>query len=403
MMDDANARRHFWRGTRGAIAASSLGCLLAASGMAQSRTSQLETTGFAGYQEQSFALLRSRRIFQSDDRAAELVWNGPGEWRPVSRDAHQPPEKGILLVHGLGDSPWSFHDLAPELAREGFLVRTVLLPGHGTKPDDLLDVTLEQWRRVVQEQVAAMQQDVSGPVFLGGFSTGANLALEVAYSHPEIAGLVLVSPGFRTSVPLGWLAPLVARIRPWLVTPGDRAPAQNVVRYMTTPTNGFAQFYRSAQAAQRLLRERTYDKPVFMAVAQHDSVLDAKYLLDVFQRRFINPHSRMVWYGSAPVGLSDPARVIVREDKLVQHRISQFSHMGLLFSPSNPLYGSGGSVRICLNSLDRDATRECEQSRQVWYSDWGYQEEGKIHARLTFNPYFDWQASVMASVLAGPQ
>lgn len=359
-----------------------------------------EPASFAEYQRNAYAQVRARRIFQTQDRDAELTWNGPGEWRPASAEAGAPPNKGILLVHGLGDSPWSFHDLAHELVAQGFLVRTVLLPGHGTRPDDLLEVTFEQWRQVVQEQAAALQRDVAGPVYLGGFSTGANLVLEVAYARPEIAGLVLFSPGFRTSVPLDWLAPVVARIRPWMVTPGDLVPAQNAVRYLATPTNGFAQFYWSARAAQRLLRERTYDKPVFMAVAQHDSVIDTAYLLDVFQHRFTNPDSRLVWYGAAPVGLTDQVRVLVREDKLPQERISQFSHMGLLFSPSNPLYGARGSVRVCLNGLDRATIRACEQGAPVWYSDWGYREQGKIHARLTFNPYFDWQASVMATVLA---
>lgn len=36
----------------------------------------------------------------------------------------------------------------------------------------------------------------------------------------------------------------------------------------------------------------------------------------------------------------------------------------------------------------------------VWYSDWGYQEPGKTHIRLTFNPYFDWQNPIMATVLS---
>lgn len=373
--------------------------LLVACAAMHGSVDRTESVNFAEYQRSTDAQVRARRLFQTQDPEAEITWNGPGEWRPASADG-APASKGILLVHGLGDSPWSFHDLAHELVAQGFLVRTVLLPGHGTRPDDLVEVTFEQWRKVVQEQAAAMQRDVAGPVFLGGFSTGANLVLEVAYARPEIAGLVLFSPGFRASVPLGWLAPVAARIRPWIVAPGNLAPAQNAVRYMVTPTNGFAQFYWSARAAQRLLRMRTYDKPVFMAVAQHDSVIDTAYLLDVFQRRFTNPNSRLVWYGTSPPGLTDLARVLVREDKLPDERISQFSHMGLLFSPSNPLYGARGSVRVCLNSLDKEATRACEQGAQVWYSDWGYREEGKIHARLTFNPYFEWQASVMSGVLA---
>lgn len=377
-----------------------LACLLASCTAVPGDIPTNASASFAEYQRTAYAQLRERRLFQTQDHDAELAWNAPSEWRPVVAGTGAPASKGILLIHGLGDSPWSFHDLAHELVAQGFLVRTVLLPGHGTRPDDLVNVTLEQWRQVVQGQVAAMQRDVAGPIYLGGFSTGANLALEVAYDRPDIAGLVLFSPGFRSSVPLGWLAPLVARIRPWIVTPGHLVPVQNEVRYLATPTNGFAQFYRSARVAQRLLRERTYDKPVFMAVAQHDSVLDTAYLLDVFQRRFTNPDSRLVWYGTSPAGLADHARVLVREDKLPQERISQFSHMGLLFSPSNPLYGAQGSVRICLNGFDKDAMHACEQGAPVWYSDWGYQEEGKIHARLTFNPYYDWQASVMAAVLA---
>lgn len=45
-----------------------------------------------------------------------------------------PTGAGILLVHGLGDSPWSFSDIAQSLAANGILVRTVLLPGCGTQP-----------------------------------------------------------------------------------------------------------------------------------------------------------------------------------------------------------------------------------------------------------------------------
>jgi len=38
----------------------------------------------------------------------------------------------------------------------------------------------------------------------------------------------------------------------------------------------------------------------------------------------------------------------------------------------------------------------------VWYSDWGHREPGKAFARLTFNPYFEWQSGVMMEVLAYP-
>lgn len=355
---------------------------------------------FSEYQQHAFSRVLDRREFQTLDRQSELVWNAPAEWRPGAFDKGTRPQRGILLVHGLGDSPWSFHDLAPALAEKGYLVRTVLLPGHGTRPADLLDVDVDDWRMSVHEQAAGLKQDVDGDVYLGGFSTGANLVLEVAYAEPSVAGLLLFSPGFRSDLaPLDGMAPLIARVRPWFMEPGEGVPSQNAVRYINTPLNGFAQYYYSSRIAQRLLGSRPYDKPVFLAVAEHDSVLDTGFLRETFSRRFSHPASRMIWYGnSGSLDGTDP-RVLHREDHLPEWRISQFSHMGLLFAPDNPLYGQTGSLRLCLNSMDGEATRTCEKSDAVWYSAWGYHEEGKAHARLTFNPYFDWQISVVEQVL----
>lgn len=357
-----------------------------------------DSADFATYQLETQLQLNLRRNFQTAETLSELEWNSPKQWHPAT-DIR--PSKGILLVHGLGDSPWSFHDLAPILVKQGFLVRTVLLPGHGTRPEDLLGVDLKEWQRVVREQSEALQRDVEH-VYLGGFSTGANLVLEYAYGNPDVAGLLLFSPGFRSSSQWDWLTPLAAWLRPWLIAPDGLRPMQNSVRYFNTPTNGFAQFYRSSHMSQRLLAERPYDKPVLMVVAQHDSVLDTRYLLDKFQHRFTHPASRLIWYGDIPIELFDRRRVLVREDSLPSQRISQFSHMGLLFSPSNTLYGEHGSLRICLNGQQAEAMQACEQGAPVWYSDWGYREDGKVHARLTFNPYFDWQASVMVGVLSEP-
>jgi len=73
--------------------------------------------------------------------------------------------------------------------------------------------------------------------------------------------------------------------------------------------------------------------------------------------------------------------------------------MGVLFSPANPLYGTDVSRRICSNGQKTQDTKACQHGATVWYSDWRYRENGKIHARFTFNPYFDWQTSVMANIL----
>ena len=75
--------------------------------------------------------------------------------------------------------------------------------------------------------------------------------------------------------------------------------------------------------------------------------------------------------------------------------------MGVLFSPDNPLYGSQGQLRICLNNMNAEERKACENGSPLWFSAWWYHEEGKVHARLTYNPYFSWQNAVMFDVLGG--
>ena len=358
----------------------------------------LGQASFAAYRQQTLEWIQANRTFQTDDHAAELAWNAPREWRPrgVAR-------RGILLVHGLGDSPFSFNDVGQTLADQGFLVRTVLLPGHGSKPADMLDVTLKQWQQVVREQTRIMENEVPA-VYLGGFSTGANLVLDYAYEHPEIAGLVLFSPAFRPENTYAWLTQYIGWFRPWLASPNDGIrPMQTPVRYLNVPTNGFAQFYRSALLAQDHLAERLYTKPVFIAITQHDSVLDTTYVLDTFNARFSHPASRLIWYGDNPATAAKTPRVLVRNDYLPQDRIAQFSHMGLMFSPDDPLYGKDGKQRICWNGQQAEDMQKCLNGEPVWYSDWGHREPGKVFARLTFNPYFEWQTGVMIGVLGAAE
>lgn len=368
------------------LACAAWGC----AGVGDARAS-VRYDSFEAYQRDTLARLTASRASRGSAAAAEARLNLPSEWRPAG-----PVRGGILLVHGLGDSPWSFHDLGPELARQGFLVRSVLLPGHGTDPHDMLGVSLEDWRRVVAEQADLLRRD-AGPIVLGGFSTGANLVLDQAYESPDVAGLLLFSPAFRSSVPFGWLTPALRYVRPWLLDPATAHEDAIPVRYTMVPTNGFAQFHRSSRLALRHLAQRRFERPVLMVLAAGDSVVDTAHALEAFRTRFPHPASRLLWYGAPPA--ADDPRILARPDRLPDWRISQFSHMGLLFSPDNELYGRHGTIRLCRNGPDEAATRACREGAEPWFSDWGYHEEGKVHARLTFNPYFAWQAQRMSELM----
>ncbi len=350
---------------------------------------------FASYQQQTRHWLQQHRQFVTATPQDELAYNSPQQWQPAGA-----PRGAILLVHGLGDSPYSFTDLGPALAESGYLVRSVLLPGHGSKPADLIAAQYQDWQTLVAQQTALLQRE-GLPVYLGGFSTGANLVMLQAMAEPRVAGVLLFSPAFKSDSRIDWLAPWVAPIKPWLRQP-DEGVQQTAVRYLNVPTNGFGLFYRSSSAVLSALAAKPYDKPAFMVLAERDSVVDVGEARRLFQQRFTHPASRLVWYGRQAGNGQDP-RQLWQSDYLPQQRISQFSHMSVLFSPANPLYGQDGSLRMCRNGQEDAEVAACQRGATVWYSDWGYREPGKVHARLTFNPYFNWQLGVMRSVLQTAQ
>ncbi len=358
-----------------------------------SAASMTHSPAFQAHAEATRKWVRAHRSFQTQQLDREVEWNAPFELRPPT-----PTTKAILLVHGLGDSPWSFVDVAHRLVDQGYVVRTLLLRGHGTQPADLIGVQLEDWQRQVSEQIIMLQRDFPD-VWLGGFSTGANLVLEHALDDTHIRGLVLFSPALRSNELFDWATPWLVHVKPWLLSP-ETHPLQSPLRYHIVPTNGLAQFYRSSVAVRKRLKARTFDRPTVIVLAQHDSVVDVRYVHRIFEHRFTHPASRLIWYGNTPPRSASRSRVLVRTDVLPQERISQFSHMGILFSPQNPLYGRDGSERICFNGQTDEDMAACQAGEPVWYSDFDYREQGKIHARLTYNPYFEWQSQIIQDVLA---
>lgn len=352
-------------------------------------------SSFAEYVEQTHQWLLHNRQFMTDNRMLEVQANSPFEMLPPT-SAMSSTRKGILLVHGLADSPYSFVDIAPVLTNMGFVVRTILLQGHGSRPADLINADADDWRDLVAHHVALFKQDVD-TLYLGGFSTGANLVSSYAMGDDDIAGLMLFSPGFKAGIGVDKFAPMVPMFTDWLYAPRLEGET-NYVRYMVTPSNGFAQFYDTSAEVMFRFKQGRYNKPVFIALSQADSVIDVNRVLSLFSKRISNPNSRLLWFGERPE--TNDTRVKVFAAKVPQYHISNFSHMGILFRPDNPYYGFQGSERICDNGQsDNRLYRQCLDGGEIWYSAWGHVEKGKHHARLTFNPYFTQMVTELKKVL----
>ena len=52
---------------------------------------------------------------------------------------------GVLLLHGLTGSPYTFGPLARVLSEQGYEVSVPLLPGHGTTPNQLRYTGWNDW------------------------------------------------------------------------------------------------------------------------------------------------------------------------------------------------------------------------------------------------------------------
>jgi alpha-beta hydrolase superfamily lysophospholipase len=109
---------------------------------------------------------------------------------------------GVLLLHGLTDSPYSLRSVGQALAARGYRVVGLRLPGHGIAPAGLLRFEVEDLeaatRLAMRDLRAALGE--SKPIHMIGYSNGAALAVSYALDAradatlPRPAGLVLISP-----------------------------------------------------------------------------------------------------------------------------------------------------------------------------------------------------------------
>ena len=343
---------------------------------------------FQQYINETKQWLSQHRVFKTDNIEKELQANAPFELIPENQNGD-----AVLLVHGLGDSPYSFMDVAQHLVAQGYLVRTILLPGHGSKVGDLMLPTLKDWQNVVSYHVALLKPKAN-KLWLGGYSTGANLVTSEALNDDGIEGLLLFSPAFKPeSAVVKW-----AKAASYLMTWADRDPETNYTRYNSLPMNGAAVYYDTVKVVQHDLKNTTYNKPVFMMISEGDSVIDTQFPTSVFQKQFINKNNQLIWQGERDLSIEKTTRFSMYRPDL---QIVNGSHMGLLFSPNNAEYGQQAAIRICNNGQSKEQEKACEQGADVWFSSYGSREEGKTLARLTYNPYFEQSMEKLDTMMKG--
>ncbi len=129
----------------------------------------------------------------------------PGRWPTNWNRSYElpvdTPRASVLLLHGLSDSPYSLRHLAQRLHGTGVHALGLRIPGHGTAPSGLLNVTWQDMAAAVRLAMRHLaEQNGDRPIHVIGYSNGAALAVQYALSAlddptlPRIDRLVLLSP-----------------------------------------------------------------------------------------------------------------------------------------------------------------------------------------------------------------
>ncbi|CAB3752165.1 alpha/beta hydrolase [Paraburkholderia humisilvae] len=173
-----------------------------------------------------------------------------------------PPRGVAVMLHGLTDSPFSLRHLALRYQRAGFVVLAIRLPGHGTVPSSLTDVTADDWEAATRLAVREARRRVPAPapLHLVGFSNGGALALEYSLEAlqdprlPQANRLILLSPMIgitqfaRFAGVAAWPAVLPSFAKAaWL----DIVPEFNPFKYNSFPVNGARQSWRLTQTIRQ--------------------------------------------------------------------------------------------------------------------------------------------------------
>lgn len=295
---------------------------------------------------------------------------------------------GVLMFHGLSDSPFSLRDPARAIAEQCYHTRVMLLPGHGSKAEDLLTVTRDDWRLAVVNAVQQFSGEVD-TLYLAGFSTGGALVTEYAWLHPEeVQGVVLFSPLFKINSAIDWLSPILAPFIDWL----DHYPSDDYAKYASIPVPAIAQAYKLAKEVKQRVLDNPAKTSVFIALSEEDATVDSGVSQEVFKRSLVHhPDSEMVLYSVSQANQVNGQVQVINTD-LPKQRIFGLAHMAVHGAPDNPYYGAQGEYRICAWYLGEDERyNACREAKENWYGERSdaLSERSDLAARLSWNPFFD--------------
>lgn len=227
----------------------------------------------------------------------------------------------LMVLHGIGGSPAQLKHLCRALSEDGCHIFATLLPGHGTSPDDLYDITWEQWYAHVEAEFRRLQEQYKN-VSIMGFSLGASLAMRLAANY-EVKNLVLISSPcygylFHDWLPAHWLLRFASRLGSTARTfPQELPQTEDMPRHLIYKGLPMDALNATVDLAKDLKPSlENIGAPTLFLHSRRDPASRAKGVEYNFEH-IGSEQKRMVWFERAPHGImhgSMDDRAILRQE-----------------------------------------------------------------------------------------
>lgn len=300
---------------------------------------------FADYIQQCQAIISERRKdLDGHPVPAQTIIqaNSPCEFFPENTSK---VKTGVLLVHGLLDCPFSLRELGVHLQQHGILSRSILLPGHGTRPEDLLHVNYQQWQNAVRYGVETLKKEVD-QVYLLGFSTGSALSICHAVNDPDIAGMILLAPVLKLRAPVdigaNWhhMSNYFGKNRNWVYN----IPEDDYVKYKSIAFNAVKQVVELSRHTRNITAAKPVSTRMLLILSRDDETISSRQAVDFFTTQH-NPRNKMILYMPGHQQFSD-TRIETRNSAYPDANIASLSHPAITYSSANPHYGQYGDYEF---------------------------------------------------------
>ncbi len=258
------------------------------------------------------------------------------------------PKGGVVLLHGLTDSPYSMRAIAEIFHSQGFYVLVPRLPGHGTTPSALRHATWQDWMAVLKMSVRHVR-DVVGddrPFYLGGYSNGGAIAVKYTLESFVDSGLArpnrlfLFSPaiGITRFAALASWHKLLSRIPyfhkfEWT----SIRPEYDPFKYNSFPKMAGHQTFTLGRAIQKqldgLAEQLTAWPPTLTFQSLVDSTVLTRSVVEQFYDKLPAPKNELVLYDVNRInrmqGFSPQTTTQRALDSILSHRASHRSPYAL--------------------------------------------------------------------------